>query len=51
MKKKQIWLFTFGGGLLLAFVLWTVLVKLVDVQAIGPEGSAVGFAPSVFSRT
>ena len=44
MKKKKIWLFAFGGGLLLAFVLWTVLVKLVDVQAIGPEGSAVGFA-------
>lgn len=30
--------------LLGAFVLWTVLVCLVDVQAIGPEKSQVGFA-------
>ena len=28
----------------MAFVLWTVLVRFVDVQAIGPEGSSVGFA-------
>ena len=42
--KKNLRLFVLGGGLLVAFALWTVLVKLVDVQAIGPEGSAVGFA-------
>lgn len=30
--------------LLAAFVLWTALVRLTDVQAIGPRGSAVGFA-------
>ena len=30
--------------LLAAFVLWTVLICFVDVQAIGPEGSTVGFA-------
>ncbi len=29
---------------LAAFVLWTVLVCFIDVQAIGPEGSSVGFA-------
>ena len=40
-NKKNFWL---AGGLLLAFVIWTALVKIVDVQAIGPEGSAVGFA-------
>ncbi len=27
-----------------AFVVWTVLVRFVDVQAIGTNGSAVGFA-------
>lgn len=31
-------------GLFAAFVLWTVLIKFVDVQPIGPEGSEVGFA-------
>lgn len=30
--------------LLSAFALWTVLVRFVDVQAIGPDGSPVGFA-------
>lgn len=31
-------------GLLAAFVLWTVAVCRIDVQAIGPQSSAVGFA-------
>ena len=39
-KKK----FIVGAGFLAAFVLWTVLVRLVDVRAIGPNGSSVGFA-------
>ena len=30
--------------LLSAFVIWTVLLKVIDVRAIGPEGSSVGFA-------
>lgn len=39
-KKK----FIVGAGFLAAFVLWTVLVSLVDIRAIGPNGSSVGFA-------
>lgn len=27
-----------------AFVAWTLLVRFVDVEAIGPQGSSVGFA-------
>lgn len=42
-KQKKISLYL-GIGLLAAFVLWTVLVRLIDVQSIGPEGSEVGFA-------
>lgn len=30
--------------LLTAFLLWTLAVRYMDVQAIGPQGSAVGFA-------
>ena len=44
MKKvSKIYLVT-GIALTLSFLLWTVLVKVIDVQAIGPEGSSVGFA-------
>lgn len=39
-KKRLVW----GTLLVVAFVLWTVLVRFVDVRAIGPEGSSVGFA-------
>lgn len=42
MKGKN--LFLIGNLFLVAFVLWTVLVRIVDVGAIGPNGSAVGFA-------
>ena len=31
-------------GLFAAFTLWTVAIALIDVQAIGPRGSSVGFA-------
>lgn len=43
MRKSQKNLRT-AGILWAVFILFTVLVKLVDVRAIGPEGSRVGFA-------
>ncbi len=39
--KKQLWT---GIGLLILFALWTVLIRCVDVQAVGPKGTKVGFA-------
>ena len=44
MKKKNYRELYDSVSMLLAFVLWTIAVKLVDVRAIGPEGSDVGFA-------
>ena len=44
MEKKSIRLFWVGVGLLAVFVLWTVLIRFVDVEAIGPRQSSVGFA-------
>ena len=40
MKKK----ICMSLGFLVAFALWTIAISLIDVQAIGPRGSAVGFA-------
>ena len=39
--RKHLWT---GLGLLFAFALWTVLIRLVDVQAAGPNGTKVGLA-------
>lgn len=33
-----------GLGLLAAFAVWTILIRFVDVKAVGPVGTAVGFA-------
>ncbi len=41
MKKQK---FCIALGLLAVFVLWTLAIRLIDVQAIGPRGSAVGLA-------
>ena len=38
-KRRLVW----GAGFVAAFVLWTVLVRFIDLRAIGPEGSQVGF--------
>ena len=41
MKKGRLYL---ALGLLIAFAIWTIAIQLIDVQAIGPRGSIVGFA-------
>jgi len=41
MKKKQICIAVCA---LAVFAVWTLLVRFVDVQPIGPMGSSVGFA-------
>ena len=43
-KKKNQRNFIITGALFLAFILYTIAVKVVDVQAVGPENSNIGFA-------
>ena len=43
MKKVKL-SFYLAIGFIMAFVLWTVLVRFVDVKEIGPNNSMVGFA-------
>ena len=42
MTKKKCIISTVG--LLVTFILFTLMVKFVGVKAIGPEGSSVGLA-------
>ena len=44
MKKSGKKLLILGIGLLIAFILWTVLILTVDVQALGQNGTNIGFA-------
>ena len=44
MKKENQRNFCIATCMLLAFLLWTVVIQFVDVQAIGPQESSVGFA-------
>lgn len=44
MQKKSIKYLIISAALFLLFVVFTVLVKVIDVQTIGPEQSMVGFA-------
>lgn len=44
MKKQNKSNFYIALGLFAAFLLWTAVICLVDVRAIGPRGSTVGFA-------
>ena len=44
MKNKHLGNIFLSLCFLAAFILWTLLVRFVDVQPIGPQGSLVGFA-------
>ena len=44
MKKRNLRNIGVTIGLFASFILWTVAFTILDVQAIGPNGSSVGFA-------
>ena len=44
MKEKRKRDLLTGFGLLGAFVLWTILIQCIDVQAAGPKSTKIGFA-------
>ena len=44
MEKESQKNFCIAMCMLLAFLLWTVAIQFVDVEAIGPQESSVGFA-------
>lgn len=44
MKKENKKRFLLPASILIAFVLWTLAISFIDVRAIGPNGSSVGFA-------
>lgn len=44
MEKKNKKELIIAMAFLVSFVLWTVLIRVVDVKAIGPQKSSVGFA-------
>lgn len=44
MKKAAKRNLCLAACLIASFVLWTAALRIFDVQAIGPEGSSVGFA-------
>lgn len=44
MKDERKRVLLTGIALLAGFVLWTILIQCIDVQATGPNGTEVGFA-------
>ena len=44
MKKNGKRIMLLGGVLVAAFVVWTLLIQIVDVQPVGQNGTDIGFA-------
>ncbi|MBR3920850.1 MAG: phosphoesterase PA-phosphatase, partial [Oscillospiraceae bacterium] len=42
MKRKKI--FITGIILIIVFIIWTILIQIVDVQPVGVNGTNIGFA-------
>ena len=44
MKKRNKTMLLIAVGLIVTFIAWTVLVRSIDVQEVGPNSSSVGLA-------
>ena len=44
MKKQGKRLLILGSLFIIAFIIWTLLIQVIDVQSIGANGTHVGFA-------
>ena len=44
MKKENTKNLCIAVSIITAFVIWTVLVRIIDARSIGPQGTTVGFA-------
>ena len=44
MKRKGLKSLLFGALFFIGFVIWTLLIKIVDVQPVGQNGTDIGFA-------
>ena len=44
MKRKGFKSLLFGALYLIVFVVWTLLIQIVDVQPVGQNGTDIGFA-------
>ena len=46
MKKNEKRLLILGIMLVIVFAIWTLLIKTVDVEPLGQNGTDIGFATS-----
>ena len=44
MKRNEKWLLFLGMMFMVAFVFWTIVIQIIDVQPVPPKGMDVGFA-------
>ena len=44
MKRNGKRVLFLGSMLIVAFVIWTALIQIVDVKPIGPNGTKIGFS-------